>query len=239
VPELLKSLSSALARPKIQALVKSKLFAMSSGDEAGADAKKWISAVGMKPATAPKELPKGGLAFEVLVSVEGGAPEGNAKGAAAKKPKAALTPLKLYVFVVPEAAQTWVAVGGDKVQLVKPLLAAIEGAPEAGTLASSQDVAALRNDKLSAASFTTIESLLQAWSGPAAWLDADASRSTSGPYALLASTPHKGKTPILMRSEVTASAAISWTVRAELPKGVIEDAIILGASSGFSGLPRP
>jgi hypothetical protein len=157
-------------------------------------------------------------------------------GATAKKP----TPVtvKIHILVVPEAAQTWVAAGSDKAQLTKIVLTATEAGAESGTLASRQDIAALRQTKLVGASFTTLEAILQSWSAPV-WVDTAAARGAHDASALLASTPNKGKTPILSIDDIQTNDGTTWTLRVDIPKTVIEDAVIVAASSGIPSMTRP
>jgi hypothetical protein len=54
---------------------------------------------------------------------------------------------------------------------------------------------------------------------------------------VLETTPHKGKTPILMTTTISTEGALVATTHVEIPKGVIEDIIILGASSALSMAP--
>jgi hypothetical protein len=236
VADFLKGASSATTRPKIQALIKSKLATIHSGDESSADASKWPAGFTLKPAVVPKELPKGSLAFELLISRRESSPDDGAKKATKKGPAA---PAKMQVLVIPEAAQTWIAVGSEKSQLTKTLLAVTTTAPDSGTLAARQDVAALRSGKLAAASFTTLEAMVQSWSAPATWFDAGAARDASSAQMLLGAAPNKGKTPIVSTSDVKTGDGVTWTVRVDVPKGVIEDAVILAASSGLASLSRP
>jgi hypothetical protein len=237
-----QALSAAANRPKFQAYLKGKLGALteseasssdsSSGAAAAANAKT-ISGLTMKPAPAPKELPKGSLAFELTFLREGTVADAAAKGAKKKWP-----PVKMHLLVVPEKDQTWLALGSDKTQLLKPVLAATAVGAESGTLAARQDLPELHQPKLSGGGFTTLESLLQSWSGPATWLDPSAARTAQDIQTVLATTPNKGKTPILSTDEVKTDDGIRWTMRIAVPKAVIEDAMILAASSGLTSLPH-
>src|SRR5262249_20731627 len=136
----------------------------------------WATGVTLKTVPVPKELPKGSLAFELAISYSGSV-EGGARGTAARKAKAPATPMKVQVLVVAETAQTWIALGADKAQLTKTILAATEGAPEAETLSARQDMAPLRQTKLAEGGFFTIESFLNSLLAPATWVDADVARN--------------------------------------------------------------
>jgi len=192
----------------------------------------------LKTVPVPKELPKGSLAFELTVTRAAPIEEDAGKKTAAPK-KRPLVPVKLQILVTPEAAQTWIAVGGDKAQLIKTVLAAAQNAPESGTLASRQDLGALRQGKSVAASFSTLDAMLQSWSPSAVWMGGDTATGLGGARAMLGSTPNKGQTPIFSSSEIKAGEGTTWSVRIDVPKGVIEDAILVAASSGLSNLARP
>ena len=96
----------------------------------------------------------------------------------------------------------------------------------------------LRQLKVTSAGFTTLEGLLHSWSAPATWVDAGAARTANDVQTLIATTPNKGKTPILSTDEIKTGDGITWTVSVDVPKGVIEDTVLLAASSGLSALPR-
>ena len=109
-----------------------------------------------------------------------------------------------------------------------------------GTLASRTDTGISRDAKLVGASFMTLEGLLR-FSGTYAALSQTASsvitgnnaatRTLSKTQSFLDSTPHKGKTAMLFTSSVTSGDGMVARSHFEVPRGVIEDAIILGASS--------
>ena len=252
VTDLLKSVSAVASRPKIQSFLKSKLADLNSGDDAGRSGTK-VSAVTLKPAPAPKELPKGSLAYELAIThvpateperllskAAGGEPDRlskTAEGSTSKK-QAPVT-VKVHILVVPETAQTWVAIGSDRVQLTKIVLTATEAGAESATLASRQDIAALRQTKLVGAGYTTLEAMLQSWSAPAAWVDTAAARGAHDANARLASTPNKGQTPILSTDDIQTTDGTTWTLRVDVPKAVIEDAVIVAASSAIPSISRP
>jgi len=232
--DLIKTFATAVSRPKLQALLRSKIVELTA-DEPSDSARELPTGFTLKSVPAPKELPKGSLAFELAVTRES-APASAAAGN--KKPAAkALPPVKLTVLVVPESARTWVILGGDKAQLVKTVLAATEAAPLAGKLSSRADLSPLKDGKYTSASFTTLQSLLESWFGSAARLSLDVD-SASGARSMLESTPNRGKTPILFTSDIALENGITWRGRFDVPKGVIEDAIVLAASSRLM-LPKP
>jgi hypothetical protein len=55
---------------------------------------------------------------------------------------------------------------------------------------------------------------------------------------MLESTPNRGKTPILFTNDIALENGILWRGSFDVPKGVIEDAIVLAASSRLM-LPAP
>jgi hypothetical protein len=233
--DFVKAVASAINRPKLQALLRTKIAELLPADEA-ADGAGVLNGFTFKPAPAPKELPKGSLAFELAVTRD----PPRASAANKKQPAKPPAPVKLQVLVVPESARTWVILGGDKTQLAKTVLAATEAAPLAGKLGSRSDLSALKEGKYTSGSFTTLQSFLEPFFGGAARLpfDSDAKRSASEARSMLESTPNRGKTPILFTSDVALENGVSWRSRFDVPKGVIEDAIVLVASSKLM-LPRP
>jgi hypothetical protein len=231
-PEVIKSFATAASRPKLQALLRSKIADLLPSDDTSDGFGGVPSGFTFKSVPAPKELPKGSLAFELVVTREPAAPAAGAKKAAKPPP-----PIKMQVLVVPESARTWVILGADKAQLVKTVLAATEAAPLAGKLASRSDLAPLKDGKYTTASFTTLQSFLESWFGSAARMSLDAD-AASGARTMLESTPNRGKTPIVLTSDVALENGITWRARFDVPKGVIEDAIVLAASSRLM-LPKP
>ncbi|HKQ71317.1 MAG TPA: hypothetical protein VJT73_18365 [Polyangiaceae bacterium] len=252
VAEVLKDLSTAISRPKIQAFAKKKISEL-IGDTGGERlvplSGNFPAGFAMKSVPPPAELPKGSLDFELTVMRQSfAAPAGEAaksdanKGAAskAKTKKIPLAPVKLHLLVLPEAAQTWIALGGDRAKLAKELAIVVAGAPEAGTLASRGDIAPMKSGKFVSASFFTVESFATSWLGALG----TALRGTEGgkspdPRALLETTPNKGKTPIFLTAEVSNGDALTSTIRMDVPKGVIEDVILLGASQALGAIVLP
>jgi hypothetical protein len=236
--ELLKNFAAATSRPKVQATLRAKLGDLLSGEEAQEGGASLPTGFTFKPTAAPKELPKGSLAFELTVLREGSP----AKGAAAKKGAASkpAPPAKLQAFVVPESARTWIIFGADKGQLVKTMLAATEGAPASGKLGGRADLAPMKDGKYTAASFTTLQSLMESIFGGLSRmsLDPESQKSAAETRANLETTPNRGKTPILFTSDIALENGVTWRGRFDVPKGVIEDAIVLAASSRLM-LPKP
>src|SRR5262249_38319524 len=148
---------------------------------------KWITGLALKPSAAPKELPKGSLAFELALAHD--APADASGTPAARKPKTQPPPpAKIYVFVVTEAAQTWLAFGADKAALTKIALGALEGAPESGMLGSRQDIGAFRQSKLAVGGFFTLESMMHSLLAPASWADQEVAQNAQNVDVLLATT---------------------------------------------------
>jgi hypothetical protein len=240
VADAMKSLATGINRPKIQALVRSKLASLDSSKDAAQVVKPGTPVLTLKSLPAPKELRKGSLDFELAIArdVVRGAPTAESvKVAKAKAPP--LAPLKMHVIVVPEGGQTWVALGGDRAQLIKTMLGSMEGAPESGTLATRQDLGTLKNGKFVAGSFLTIESFLDSWVNVIVSRDEDAARKMRETRSMLSATPNKGKTPLLVTAEVAPTDGMTYTLRLDVPKGYIEDVIVLVASLSMSGLARP
>jgi hypothetical protein len=235
-PDFVKTLATALSRPKLQALVRTKLAEFLPSDEASDNPPLLPSGFTFKPAQAPKELPKGSSAFELAITRE----SPKSSNATKKPPPKVPAPVKLQVLVVPESARTWVILGSDKAQLVKTVLAATEAAPPAGKLSSRADLATLKDGKYAGASFNTLQSFLESWLGGVARMpfDPDKMRMLNETRTALESTPNRGKTPILFTNNVTLENGVTWRGSFDVPKGVIEDAIVLAASSRLM-LPTP
>jgi hypothetical protein len=239
VPEFWKAAATAAGRPKVQAYFKDKLASLNSSGELDKYRAKQMTGFTFKSAPVPKELPKGSLAFELAVAHEAGPAEAPEKTAAARKPKAPPSFVKVQLLVVPENSQTWIALGGDKAELAKVVLASLEGAPESGTLATRQDVGAFRQTKLAEGGFFTLETILSSFVAPATWVDSSVAQDAQGAHSLLASAPNKGKTPIVTTEEIKTGDAMTVLIRTEIPKGVIEDAVLLAATSGLGPRSRP
>jgi hypothetical protein len=234
--DLTKTLALAFNRPKLQAFVREKLASLDKAKETAKAVKPGASPVTLKSVPAPKELPKGSLDFEVSVArdvldtVGHDAPK-------AKTP--ALGAIKLHLLVVPEAAQTWAVVGGDRAQLVKTVLASTEGAPESGTIAARQDLDPLKNGKLVAGSFVTLESLMHSWFNVIAAKDDSVGRKFAQTRSMLSAAPNKGKSPLFVTTEASPGDGMTYTMRVDVPKGYIDDLIVVIASASMSALAQP
>ncbi len=239
VADSLKSVAAAINRPKIQALARSKIASLASSTDAAQVVKPAGPVLTMRSVPPPRELRKGSLDFELAIArdVLPGAPAVATTKSKAKP--APLTPLKLHVMVVPEAGQTWIALGGDRAQLVKTLLGSVEGAPESGTLATRQDLGTLKNGKFVAGSFLTIESFLHSWINVIASRDEETARKMQETRSMLSGAPNKGKTPLFITADVTPADGMTYAVHVDVPKGYIDDVIVLIASISMSGLAHP
>ena len=87
--------------------------------------------------------------------------------------------------------------------------------------------------------FFTLEAILTSFFVLATWVDSDVVHNAEGAHSLLATTPNKGKTPMLMTEEIKTGDGTTVVLRTEVPKGVIEDAMLLAASSGLARKARP
>jgi hypothetical protein len=238
VPEFWKTAATAAGRPKIQAYFKDKLASLNASGELEKYRSKSVTGFALKSVPPPKELPKGSLAFELAVAHDA-APAEPATPAAARKPKTPPAPVKVQILVVPESSQTWVALGADRAALAKTVLASTAAAPESGTLATRKDVASFHEMKLAEGGFFTLESLLTSFLAPATWVDSDVAHDAQGAQSLLATMPNKGMTPIVCTEEIKTGDGTLVTIRADVPKGVIEDAVLLAATSGLGPRSRP
>jgi hypothetical protein len=243
VSDFVKNFALGMSRPKIQSFFKNKLATLSLGDDASQSAKRSPPTFAIKSVPVPKALPKGSADYEVTITRDflGSAAQADGKKAAPKKLQLPLSPIKAHLLVVPGASETWLAFGSDRDKLVTTVLATATGAPEAATLASRQDLAPMKEGKFVSATYVTIESFLQSWVGLAAWgsFDQDVLKTMRDASSALNAAPHKGKTPMLLTSNVTSTDGLTWTMHLDIPKAVIEDVIILGASSAMQSIARP
>ncbi|HEY3820179.1 MAG TPA: hypothetical protein VGL81_23605 [Polyangiaceae bacterium] len=155
-------------------------------------------------------------------------PRAGKPGATPKKPLGPLKPLLVHLFVVPDGARTWLAVGGDEGVTASRLAATLGGPNATGggdKLAAHAALAPLKDASVGAGGFFTARGLPEAaeqlpllFEG-ATWV----ARET---FEEAAQMPHQGLTPILFSSTAQASGATPTTVtRLTLPKDAIEDVV--------------
>jgi hypothetical protein len=223
--DLMKSIAAALARPKIQAYIKNKVALLAEKPSVK------TAPFTMKSVAPAKELPKGSLDYEITVarSAWESAPDPKAKTLAAP-------PLKLHLLVAPgSGGAAWTLLGFDRARLAALAKATIDGTNDADTIASRPEIAALHDDKFVGAGFTTLAALLDPWTKA---LMPGASSAHDKPN-VLAGTPNRGQTPILLRSRVTTDGGLRSTLDFTVPRGAIEDAVIFATTSSLLGIAGP
>jgi hypothetical protein len=229
--DFVKRFAAALGRPKIQAYIKAKL-ALVNGKTGPTP-----SPVTLKPVPSPKELPKGSLDYEVSIgrsAWEAASPPKPARAANDADKSAPI--LRLHLLVVPvSGGPTFLLLGSDRAQLSALARAAADHPDEGQTLASRAELAALKDEKVVGAGFTTLAALIEPWYG--SFLPyAAAGRDKRN---VLLATPNKGQTSIIIRSRLTANDAIVLTTDFTVPRGAIEDGIIFVTTSSLLGATTP
>lgn len=223
---MLKEWSALWARPAFQKWVKTESSA------------KMMAQV--RNAPVPAGLPKETVHLEVVIprhdlvdyggSVMESKPVAAPPGAKpAPAPKAAppkkipRKPLVFHVFAVPDQGATWIAFGFDAKLLAAKATIALSSGPDKDTLAKTGTVETLKDVKSSSGWLLTARGLLV--------FTAMKHRDRT-PYAMLASLPNKGATPITFTSLASGpqpnAAAGTLTTHFKLPKAAIEDLVKVG-----------
>jgi len=230
--EWLVNAIAACQRPKLLALA-GKLAA----DQLGGSPKiaKPAAPIRCKAATTPAGLPKGTLAFEVTFS--GVSSDDSRDKAAGKKKTAARRPAteKIHLLLASDAGETWLAFGADRAKLVTPLSAVMRDTGGA-SLARREGLEALRQRSLTGGGFVTLEVLARVFQR--AESEMTGKRPPDGDSALeqtLGATPHRGRTPMVFSATVTDAGAVAWKGHFRVPKAVVEDVVVLGATSALKG----
>jgi hypothetical protein len=152
-----------------------------------------------KLVAAPAQLGKGALDVELHIDLP-------KKGLDdAKKKPAKGSGMNFHVLLMGEAQRTWLAVGTDRDDLVKHLLASKTGAPDSGTLAARPGLEPLRAGKAMGSGFFTLgavtHGIAEVLNGPL--IPAAASPVVADLAKTLKNLPHQGDTPIFVVSNVT------------------------------------
>ncbi|MBK8255179.1 MAG: hypothetical protein IPK82_21270 [Polyangiaceae bacterium] len=192
----------------------------------------------VKSIPAPAALGAGSEGLEITIpNVE--AP--NPGDAATKKP--ATMSLKLYVFLMLDGDNTWLAIGAAKDELVKRLQTTKVGASDKDQLASRSDLESLRTGKQMFGGFFSAGMITN---GIATSIQALEQMDESGtPSELkqltsaLTALPNKGKTPIFVTgtgAETSTGSKVGLTV--EVQQGTFEDsrALVVSGYSFFRSL---
>jgi hypothetical protein len=172
----------------------------------------------LKTAAAPASLGAGAIAVELKIADL--VPQ---KGTAVKAGQQSAV-VTIHLLVMPDGDRSWMAMGMDKDELVKHLLGAKAGAPEAGTLARRSGLDSLRTAKQMTGGFVTIAPIVK--SLRSAYDELSTVKTTPAPTELtelvttLSVLPNRGETPILLGTTASASEAAASI---EVPKPAIDD----------------
>lgn len=165
---------------------------------------------------APRELGRGALDLELKFEIE------------AKRGEKPLA-FALHVLLMGEGKSTWVAIGSNRDDLVKHLLKAKAGAPEAATLAARPGLEPLRSGKAVSSGFLTLSMFtrgLSAILGNPAMTSQIPGRMGASMEEIgrtLNNLPNKGETPIFVVSEARQEAAPRTEFTLQVQKGSFED----------------
>jgi hypothetical protein len=223
---------SACQRPKLLALA-AKLNAGDAGESP--KAAKPLVPIRCKAVAPAAGLPKGTLDFEITLfepSREASTETSDKKKAAKPRP----TEHKSHLLVASDASTTWIAFGADRAKLAAPLLAVVQTPANGATLARRDGLDALRAGSLAGGGFVTLEMFVRMFGGMHEELTAAFSSGGDSDLArTLASTPHRGRTPMVFSSSITDGGEIAWNGRFSLPKAFAEDLVVLGAAAALQG----
>jgi hypothetical protein len=148
----------------------------------------------------------------------------------------------VHVLLMGEPKSTWLAVGGDREDLVRRLLAARSGAPDAGTLAARAGLEPLRNGGVVSSSFLTVAAITRGLSNVLASSAVPALPPLQEIADTLNHLPHQGDTPIFLTSTSTPNGP-TGELAVTLSTGSVEDVgailMTLNRLAVTAGLIRP
>jgi len=200
-----------------------------------------------KLVAAPAPLGKGALDIEIRFE-GGGHHEGgaDAKNTNKKKPAAEVS-VVLHLLLMSDGKSTWIAMGANRDELVRRLLATRSGAPDAGTLATRPGLEPLRSGKAFSSGFVTLAMFTRPVAGMLGNPLFTSAAGAAGPVLAdvanaLNNLPHKGDTPIFLTSTATGTGPRTEFV-INMEKGSFEDVgtILMTAhrSATTAGLLHP
>ena len=185
----------------------------------------------IRTTAAPKELGPGSMAVEIKFTE---IPEPGADRDFGPRPKGAKPPpkkkvtLTVHLLLMADGANTWLAFGSQKDELVKRLVSVKTGAPDASTLSARPGLEALKSSKNMSGGYFTLVPLVKmvgAGVGFASTMDpSDTPPPELGQFlATVNNLPNRGETPILTTTQLTAGGAPRSEITISLPKGAAED----------------
>jgi hypothetical protein len=219
-------------RPKLLALAGKIVAEQTDGEKKTGKAPAPLRCTAVVPSAV---LPKGTLDYEITVSSPSRESATKASGTKKKASRSRPTEQKVHLLVASSASETWMALGVDRAKIATALLAVIQQPADSATLAKRDGLDALRSGRLMSGGFITLEMFVRMFERVEADMaDSDADvRNGSGIAQILASTPHRGRTPLVFSSSITDGAAVTWTGRYDVPKAFVEDLVVLGATTAL------
>ncbi len=168
----------------------------------------------IKAAKAPKELGKGAVAYEINL---------NLKFLPANvQSKIKDIPSKIFFVAIPGGDVTWVGYSQDLKSLINPLKT-VSGTPASSeTLASTEDLASLKTSPAGAAGYFSLRTWLDAFEAQAKLGNDEIAKKVG---AFFHDLPHGGTTPAFFRYEANPNGKLQPSITANLPKGMLEDAL--------------
>jgi hypothetical protein len=192
--------------------------------------------VHLKSAPMPKgvTLAAGAQRFTIEVPLV----ESAAHGASAKKP-ALPKPVAVDVFIVPDAARSWIGFGGDPALVASKLAAAMGGTGDG--LRARPELAGFKDQALGAGGFLTGRGVAEMGEQIAALAGGDAGGFVNGGdiFESAAQAPHQGTTPILFSLTAPPAAAgapatqTSAVMTVQLPRATVDDILVVALKHGF------
>src|SRR4029078_5985997 len=127
-----------------------------------------------------------------------------------------------------DGANTWLAFGSQKDELVKRLLSAKSGAPDTNTLAARPGLEALKSGKNMTGRYFTLVPLVKMLGAGVSYASSVDPNDPPPPevgqfLATVNNLPNKGETPILTTTQLTMGAGPKSELSIALPKGAAED----------------
>jgi hypothetical protein len=210
VSRWVKDVVAAYNRPSIQAFLRKEM---------GSDAS-MMPVVRQRPA--PPGLGAGSFAVEMTVP-NLDAPSMDPGGAKPRKMS-----VTVHLLVMADGDSTWIAIGGDKNELVKRLQAVRSSAGGAEQLAGRPGLEALKSGKRVSGGFFTVGMITNSIASTASSLmssplGGSAPPEVQGLVEALNNLPNKGQTPILLTNTVKVDDGVRSDVTLDLTQGTMQD----------------
>ena len=215
----MKDLASAWARPGILRALRAK--------------SKGTIPLSLRAAPLSKgvALPAGAEHY-VLEIAPFGAPSSSAPAPGAKgHAPVASKPVSIHLFLLPDGARTWVALGGGEALVASKLAATI--GPAGGKLENRAELGSLKSSTIGAGGFMTARGLAAA-SEQMAGISGDSTRGAAAVLEEVDRLPHRGAVPLVFsltpRPDPSPSPVV---VSLDLSRAAIEDIVTAIMRHGF------